>query len=220
MYPARWGNGESIDHDFGNSAGGAISYNGGYYQKPVKGAGDPCPTGFRVPTEYEWASLLVPNTADNPSTYTDDYIIFGSNPSVSFIGNRNPKIVWVRVENGKTAKTAQTFNLDGADLMYNIPGLHGYAIYDKDEWDDYTTAEGVDLTAQDAPTPRMFLPAAGLRNHENGSVMVTGVRGDYWSSTVGGGYSGHFGSSITGIDVINFYPARAIGHSVRCISVN
>ena len=49
---ALWGNGKQIHLAVGSSSDGAVLANdGNYYQKPVKTANDPCPSGWRLPTQ-------------------------------------------------------------------------------------------------------------------------------------------------------------------------
>jgi hypothetical protein len=59
------------------------------------------------------------------------------------------------------------------------------------------------------------LPLAGNRNGSNGSLVIVGSGGSYWSSTVNGAYAYYlyFGSSYAGLD--SSY--RAGGYSVRCL---
>ena len=66
--------------------------------------------------------------------------------------------------------------------------------------------------------PQTFFPAAGYRNHNDGSADTRGSRGFYWSSRPYG-YDGArtliFGSS----DVTMTNDSRADGYSVRCVQV-
>jgi hypothetical protein len=62
-----------------------------------------------------------------------------------------------------------------------------------------------------------FLPAAGERNYNDGSVYNTGNNGNYWSSTVNSNnsYNMNFNSSNVNANNNN---NRANGFSVRCVS--
>ena len=60
------------------------------------------------------------------------------------------------------------------------------------------------------------LPAAGIRNNNNGSLNNVGTNGYYWSSTISGtsAYDLYFNSD----DYNTNNPNRANGLSVRCVS--
>ncbi|MDR1683731.1 MAG: fibrobacter succinogenes major paralogous domain-containing protein [Candidatus Symbiothrix sp.] len=214
-----WGNGGGLDTQT------ATAYTGS------ENAGNPCPSGFRVPTQHEW-SMLIGETLTNASNSANNDFFNFPLLDVSFTNARNPDIVWVRVKNGKTAKSWST----GAYEAYynNFAENSGYAIYAVTEWNNYTTEENIDLTASAAPNPLMFLPAAGYRfsEHANvgGLVCHTGQYGAYWSSTGDDG-SGSIhcpgdGNGFRSWDIglssvdVNAYvnTCRTFGMSVRCIS--
>ncbi|MDR0427906.1 MAG: fibrobacter succinogenes major paralogous domain-containing protein, partial [Dysgonamonadaceae bacterium] len=198
-----WGNGLAIDDTPGGN------------DNPVKNtANDPCPVGYRVPTQYEWALLGHENgdigDSSNDYFYTDD----ADNSTIAghaATPTGNPGITWVRVSDGKAA-ASDTWTDDGK--------TRGYALYDSTVW---TAAEekyknGTELLSDPAaPEPLLFLPAAGYRAFDYGYVYSTGSSGDYWSSVAGGGYSYEMlftDDSVTVRDIT----AHAMGMSVRCIA--
>ncbi|MDR0428370.1 MAG: hypothetical protein LBH12_07170, partial [Dysgonamonadaceae bacterium] len=191
-----WGNGKAI--------------NSGGNDSPVKNTDyDPCPSGYRVPTQYEWALLgHKENGPDNPglNLFTTPNDAAGTIPSSG--------IVWVRVSGGKAATSNASWSADGE--------VRGYALYDSTVWSnadpDYKDGTNA-LTDPAAPEPLLFLPAGGRRNYSDGSVDRTGSLGYYWSSVVGftDSYYMYFFSS--GVAAHSPYE-RAYGMSVRCISVN
>jgi uncharacterized protein (TIGR02145 family) len=88
-------------------------------------------------------------------------------------------------------------------------------LYDATVWSSAT--EKVNLIADDAPEPLLFLPAGGIRNYYDGNVGSTGTNGHYWSSVVEDESSYRMQllmSSVTVFDV----GSRASGLSVRCIA--
>jgi uncharacterized protein (TIGR02145 family) len=59
------------------------------------------------------------------------------------------------------------------------------------------------------------LPLAGLRGYSNGSLIVVGAQGYYWSSTVSSTFSPHLGFDISNAGMST--GDRASGASVRCL---
>jgi hypothetical protein len=59
------------------------------------------------------------------------------------------------------------------------------------------------------------LPLAGYRNYDNGSLIVGGGSGYYWSSTVNGTLAFSLGFVSNNANVLNLN--RAKGYSVRCL---
>jgi len=61
-----------------------------------------------------------------------------------------------------------------------------------------------------------FLPAAGLRNRNNGALNSVGTNGYYWSSTVSGTVARYlsFNSGLVSV----YVNSRAWGFSVRCVA--
>jgi hypothetical protein len=188
-----WGNGRGdTDQTTGNLAG---SHN-------------PCPAGFRIPTQYEWA-LLGKENGNSYSVSGDNF-----NTTGDANGTEAPSgIVWVRVANGK------------ASASWSSGKLCGYALYEKSEWNTALSnwsndATDQDLTTPAAPDPLLFLPAAGSRRYETGRVTNTGLIGIYSSSTitfVGSDHSRYLGIYPRSVTV-DGGSARGNGDSIRCLA--
>jgi len=118
-------------------------WNVGTEAAPVKTANDPCPAGYRVPTQSEFVSLAA---ASN---------------------------VWA-TEGGVSGRKFT----DGGNSL--------------------------------------FLPAAGCRRSNNGSLTNAGTNGFYWSSTVSG--SDLYDLAFNDGNVGTSYSYRAYGQSVRCVA--
>jgi uncharacterized protein (TIGR02145 family) len=119
-------------------------WNSGTETAPIKSPNDPCPSGWRMPTDTEFGSLTA----------------------------------------GSVTKTWTTQS-----------GVYGYRF----------TASGNTL----------FLPAAGYRSNNDGSLHDEGTSGNYWSSTVNGTYARglDFDSGSVNASSGN----RAYGFSCRCV---
>jgi hypothetical protein len=192
--PTLWGNGNTV-------AGGG---NSGV----TKQDNDPCPSGFRVPTEHEWA--LLANEDGSSTSYTGDHLnLTGWGGSYSDAATSG--ITWVYVTEGKVGNS-----------WTDNGKTRGYALYRKDVWNaaDINYKNGTySLANPDAPNPLMFLPAAGMRNDINCNVENTGLNGRYWSSVVDGDASFSFDVQYQYVGVLNAgHSYRAFGLSVRCIS--
>jgi hypothetical protein len=212
MNPNRWGNGKIIGHDFTNDPGGyegAVPYQGKYYQKPVKTVNDPCPEGFRVPTQDELERIC--NYGCDPTK--DNIGSFGTSITGTVPAN-NLNLTWVRVSCNYNNNKCVT---NGG---WSYTSYSGYLIYSTDIWtnasDDYKNGV-LSLHEEDAPEPLLFLPAAGYRSsHTYGDLHNVGVHGAYWSSMVSeiDAYSLHIEyGSVSGASTGN----RAVGFSVRCV---
>ncbi len=119
----------------------------------TKGLQDPCPQGFRIPSQAQWDGVRT-----NNGTPTN-------------------------VENAGGAWTAGSTNYDTGKKFGND----------------------------------LFLPAAGLRDNNDGTLYRRGNDGLYWSSTVSGPDSAWFLYFFSGgTSMANFY--RSIGRSLRCIA--
>jgi uncharacterized protein (TIGR02145 family) len=126
----------------------AIAANGSW-SDTYKTGDDPCPAGYRVPTQTQWQAVHSHNTQTALGTW--------------YLG-------------GYTNYSAGM--MFGSELM---------------------------------------LPAAGLRNTNNGALNDRGDYGYYWSSTEGGSSSAwllYFYSSNAG----TYYSSRTNGRSVRCVA--
>jgi hypothetical protein len=203
-----WGNGHVIDYNFGSSAYGAVPENSAtptkYYQetKWVIPQNNPCPSGFRVPTQDEWERIGAydcnPNFAD------------GSITSIPAAGETNSHgLIWVPVVCGATSGNCKAENWANATRS-------GYAIYAADDWDATRPLYQNDLTNPAAKEPLLFLPAAGNRS-VTGDQNYVGEIGVYWSSTVNETLSYTLGFAAGGV-----YPgdtaSRAVGFSLRCVA--
>jgi hypothetical protein len=214
MYPARWGNGVATTT---STAPNGNPYNGDYYQEPVKTVNDPCPEGWRVPTQDEWETLGAYCKADQAG---GSFSVTGGvgNPGVN-----NPDLYWVAVIGGLVNATWSTNST-----------ASGYAIYTKVDWlgaDGLGTTTGAKayLEASSSnrlydpddnlcPSPLLFLPVAGYRYYGDGNVYEAGRTGSYWSSTVSGTDSHYYlylNSEAVGPDGQS---RRASGVSVRCVA--
>jgi len=218
-----WGNGLGIPKqtDFQSSTSSGTDFNSS--SNVANNLKNPCPNGYRVPTQHEWALILNENGLSN-SIIGDFFYTNGDNDNklssysdTWYVPKNNANVVWVRVSDKKAATS------------FTSGKMNGYAIYDArntaiNTVDKRNTvfAEGADLTADSAPMPLMFLPAAGLRECKKGIVDDTGIQGYYWSSTLGGNNTTidiHscqmvFSGTRVGADT-HYY--RAFGHSVRCV---
>ena len=157
-----WGNGERIETGNGNT--GTI------------GAYDPCPPGWRVPTQQEWALLLNETSPFNKTNaYTGD--LFDPTDEVN-VYLRRGDTYWVRVVKGY-AKGSFAANT-----------MCGYALYKKDVWESAQSsapqyaAGTAPLYESGAPQPLMFLPAGGSRIWSSGVVSNYGIAASYWSATI------------------------------------
>jgi uncharacterized protein (TIGR02145 family) len=157
-----------------------------------KGVADPCPSGFRVPSQAEWASIVAGvGSGGGASPYLST-----QTPANSGIFLGVNKWQWV----------------DGSSIPFsNTPG---FLIYPpKSDFDFSTTPTNDNYQT----TPTLFLPAAGSRSNSNGSLGNAGALGFYWSSTVSGtgAYFTYFTSGSV-LPISSYY--RAYGLSVRCLS--
>jgi hypothetical protein len=196
-----WGNGVSID----TPTNDGISYNGYFYQKPVKTANDPCPSGFRVPTQDEWERIggnydCRPDIPGNPVSFGNTF----------FTDIAATNLVWVRVNFGKALGTFPS----GSN--YRL----GYAIYYKEDWNKAASGyrNGSDpLYDTAAPEPILFLPAGGTQL--GNSLQDIGYNLYYWSSSICNNDKAYslFFQPLTSIKVDYDMP-RAQGCSIRCVA--
>jgi hypothetical protein len=204
-----WGNGLYIGHG-GN---GKDKFNK-TYALITQATNNPCPSGYRVPTQHEWA--LLGHESGQYDSHLDDwfYTDESTNSTVEegFFGAvpaGNPNVVWVPVSEGYASNS---WIDDGK--------VRGYALYKSSVWaaaaDGYK--KGLELlTSAAAPEPLLFLPASGYRFHNDGRVHNTGDSGSYWSSVVDveGSHSLYFDGSNVDSDHSS---TRSDGLSVRCIA--
>ncbi|MDR1527552.1 MAG: hypothetical protein LBS46_07805 [Dysgonamonadaceae bacterium] len=180
-----WGNGS----DGEETPNSGVLYNDKYYQSPVKTDNDPCPPGFRVPTQDEWERLLGYDF-NSSSMLSSSLLDFGN---ARYVDNGNG-LTWVRVAcNGNyLADPAPIVNVGRAAT--SIAG--GVAIYKSEVWHDPANADYKNgtkvLYEEAAPEPLLFLPAGGLRLNMDGGEPAGDISGSwtwvhYWSSTTRGG---------------------------------
>jgi uncharacterized protein (TIGR02145 family) len=198
-------------------------YNDGqYYQGAVKTLNDPCPSGWRIPTQDEWKTL---GDYCNPSSASG---IFGINNSINnsvvtsvgaggvgkaAVPTRNPDLIWVTVANGLPDVTS-----------WSNTKVGGFAIYHKTEWEDAKYADyrsgTKPLYDATAPVPLLYLPAAGYRAPANGNSRP-GTDMRYWSSTINTyGYS--YSMCLYALTTIFIYDNayRGSACSIRCVAEN
>jgi hypothetical protein len=210
-----WGNGYVTGYNFGSSADGAIegqgSYSGQYFQSTSWSIPDnnPCPSGFRVPTQDEWERIGAYDCAPNSAA--------GSISDITAAGKSNGKgLTWVPVVCGIGSNITDV-KCQAQSTWSTSSGSEtraGYAIYTTADWtanSSYTT----DLTNPAAKEPLLFLPAAGYRL-ESG-VLYNDNDGRYWSSTVISGGSHNLFFSRLVVHPFSDH-GRAYGYSLRCVA--
>jgi hypothetical protein len=227
-----WGNGSEISE----KTDGGVSHNGDSYQKPVKTAYDPCPTGFRVPTQDEWERIGIYDCDPSISkSEPGDYLNIGGAGGSSTA--KEVKLTWIPVVcNSSTQKCVPNNNWQQASTYT------GYAVYRTDVWAAAITGAGVysgwdgntanfpqgkSLHDPDAPEPLLFFPAAGYRDGNNGIIQSIGDysnTGYYWSSIIGSmpyntndyAIQMQFTKDYVRTD-LQMLSIRAQGYSIRCV---
>ena len=199
QWNALWGNGQHITTPTPGT-GAVLHTDGNYYQRPDKTVNDPCPSGFRLPTQNDWELMC--------NYYDCDPTDMNGRVDNSGVGKTYSGLTWVQVRcSGGTCKMAT--------LAANVRG--GYAVYRTSDWESagYTAANDL-ITA--TIQPLLFLPAAGYRQFNNGRVYDMGRIGHYWSSSFAGG-----GSSAISVRFVSNsvepdrHNDRANGFSIRCV---
>ncbi|MDR1372967.1 MAG: hypothetical protein LBJ17_07640 [Dysgonamonadaceae bacterium] len=136
---------------------------------------DPCPPGWRVPTQYEWA--LVGFEGGDMTSISGDAFYSDIN-GTSFNG-----VVWVPVVDGRPSVSWTNGTTTGSTI--HNPPMTGYAIYAKADSAaaiSYAVADVSNkLYDEAAPEPLMFLPASGFRDGQTGKLFDTGNNGSYWT---------------------------------------
>ena len=184
--------------------GNAISVN----QTPHKTVNDPCPLGWRVPTQDEWEKLC--NYDGNPNVAGGDFY-----PTTA-ITSTSTGLTWVAVRCGSgVGNTCIASNSGWSTASPN--NANGYAIYSTSVWSSSGLSTNSDLLAPGSPEPLLFLPAAGYRGYYSGAFGSVGTYGGYWSSSINGtlAYYLLFYATAVGPDGSTY---RADGFSVRCVS--
>ena len=207
-----WGNGEEISTA---TPGSGVLYNGDYYQSTewVHPENNPCPSGWRVPTQDEWEMLG--NYNCDPTSDAGSFSISNGNGVATSTG----LLTWVPVRcnstDNKCYNDNQGWTITGTSATTD---KGGYAIYYTTDWSGWYTSGTVDLLDGGAPEPYLFLPAAGGRNSGSVGYFYVGPNGFYWSSSIYG-----YGAHRMDFSNSNVYPNgysydRAHGHSVRCVA--
>ena len=164
------------------------------------GNNNACPDGYRVPSEYEWALLGWDD--GNPASAANDY-----KRDITSAATLAPSgLYWVQVNNGLVNHT------------FTAGAICGYVLYEKSVWEANQIADGGSLVDDFAPTPIMFLPAAGTRG--NNGIRDVGIMGNYWSSSRSGVTAAYHMDLINTYVQPQIYGSRIIGMSVRCIAID
>jgi len=205
----------SLTHTWGNG----ITIHGSNDQTPIKGKNDPCPAGWRIPTQHEWA-LLGNENGNSNEVQADDFSISASGTATA------SGITWVPVLRGKANYwDYNNYSAGGGvgwDFWGNKEGIAGFALYYTTEWNnaDAGFKDGtLLLTTEEAPEPLMFLPAGGYRDPSSGTFLESGMVGLYATSVKWAGYTTYrmqFGNG--GRNVFFHNQENGRGFSVRCIA--
>jgi hypothetical protein len=190
---------------------GGVLYNGAYYQNTdwVYPSNNPCPAGWRVPTQDEWERLA---NYDCQPIASINVLISNTTPDGKAT---NTGLTWVPVVCGSgqcKPDSTWTENVTAA----------GYAIYRTAVWAaaaDYQSGSigAKSLHEADAPEPLLFLPAAGCR-WPNNSYSNIGNQGRYWSCLdMGGGRLSYY-LNLSGLYVGDGVAIPPYGYSVRCVA--
>jgi hypothetical protein len=205
-----WGNGKGLSADGTNNGG--VLYSSNYYQNTnwTISQNNPCPSGFRIPTQDEWERII--NYDCNPSS-----VQTASFNNITTAGKTTDKgFTWVPVDcnNFSSGKCIpNTNNWDGNKSA-------GYAVYADATWANADTEYkngNTSLHDPDAPEPHLFLPAGGhLYNDASLKRDATFGYGSYWSSTVSGTNASflQLNNSEVKMDAHN----RVYALSVRCVA--
>jgi len=195
-----WGNGAAINT--ATSGGGILHTDGNYYQEQVKTVNDPCPSGYRLPTQDDWELMGQYNC--NPTSAAGSF-------SITSTYNTSGGLTWVSVTCGSgDCVVGNSWGSSGSAPW------GGYAIYHTADWNVAPVAVGGSLLGGSTPEPILFLPAAGNRTNNSGGVSNVGTSGLYWSSSINGTNAYHLGFLSTSVNP-NSSSTRTHGFSVRCV---
>jgi len=204
-----WGNGVFINVPTGPlfpSNPGVLASNGNYYQSTawVMPQNNPCPAGWRVPTQDEWERIAAYSCANPTSIYGN----FNTDVNGT-VPNATSPFTWVPV--------VCTNGICTANSAWVEYGNNGYAVYETVNWNAFADKTS-DLTASTAPQPFLFLPAAGSRSSNIGNVGYVGEAGNYWSSSLNSSSSALYFYSSSGNVTTNYGYGRSMGFSIRCVA--
>jgi hypothetical protein len=225
-----WGNGFNMITPTVENSG--VKYNGQWYQSQlwwninitdydVSNHNNPCPSGWRVPTQDEWERIADYECKPrNTLLYSWDPAPSGNFGTLS-PNSGGKAFTWVPggCDNGVCLpNNSGIFSTSDAHWgsPANTHSKTGYAVYRTSDWLTYTS--GIDLLTFDKE-PYLFLPATGNRTANDGTVTSVGTYGYYWSSTpngTGGRYLGFANSFVS----TNSYDSRGSGKGVRCVAQN
>ncbi|MDR1591649.1 MAG: hypothetical protein LBS16_02020, partial [Prevotellaceae bacterium] len=213
-----WGNGEGVSSQGSDNQGGVLSSSdGNYYQNTDWAIPDnnPCPSGWRVPTQDEW-ERLINYGCGTPQTAGGDITVSSTGTATTTRGGN--ELTWVPVKGGKVTSSG---------WAATTGNLGGYAVYKKADWDKAIanggyfnpSGSGADyaklLYNAAAPEPLLFFSIPGWRKSNTGVVYSVSVSANYWGSTTSDAYACNF--ALYNPNVFIDFIDRSYAFSVRCV---
>jgi uncharacterized protein (TIGR02145 family) len=113
-------------------------------------------------------------------------------------------------------RASQNDNLWQGTSGTNNPCPTGFRLPTETEWDNERQTWATSNPAGAFASP-LKLTLAGVRRHDTGEIVNSGLLGNYWSSTVSSGTSRQLEISSSSNDASISNNARVVGYSVRCI---
>jgi len=165
---------------------------GGYYQWGRKG------DGHEQPTSDTTGTLSTTNTPSHGN----------------FILNHDEPYDWRTPQNDNLWGIVKTAN-DPCPAGWRVPTQDEYTslVHSKSSWGELNGVVGRFFGSGEQ---KLFLPAAGRRNYNNGSLGNTGTDGAYWSITSYEIYA-YYLNFNNGSIYSSYHNSRAYGFSVRCV---